>query len=109
MSATEIVLATLYLGYIFGTWTTPFVLPRRVGLNRYAWLVAFMHPPSRRNGIPWAIVSIGKVFAWPIVLTRWLINDRPESRVLYGPAAAERLYGDIEAARPGFVTKWKAS
>jgi hypothetical protein len=105
----EVVLGTLVITYYVGWFVTMFVLPRRVGLNRHAWPVAFMHPPSRRNGIPWAIVSVGKMSAWPIVLAFWLLNDQPPSRVLYGPAAAERLYGDPERALPGFLTKWKAS
>jgi hypothetical protein len=68
-----------------------------------------MHPGSRRNGIPWAITAYCKVLVWPAVFAVWLANGRPPSRVLYGPAAAEQLYGDPDRALPGFVTKWKVA
>jgi hypothetical protein len=55
------------------------------------------------------IFAFGKLVLWPIVFVIWLANDRPPSRVLYGPDAAERLYGDPDRAMPGFMTKWKAS
>jgi hypothetical protein len=101
--------ASLFITYFVGIIVSMMVFAWRVGLNRFAWAVAFMHPGSRRNGIPWAIVSYFKAFVWPIVLVFWLVNDRPPSRVLYGPDAAEQLFGDPDRALPGFMTKWKAS
>jgi hypothetical protein len=92
--------------WLLGIVVAMFVMPRRVGLNRFAWAVAFAHPPSRRNGIPWAILSYLKALVWPIVLGYWLVQDRPPSRVLFGAEAAEILYGDPDRAMPGFVTKW---
>jgi hypothetical protein len=93
----------IYLvGFIIGA----FVLPWRVGLNRLAWLGAFAHPGSRRNGIPWALKSYVKLCIWPIVFGMWLAQGRPPSPVLYGEDAAEALYGDPSRAMPGFMTKW---
>lgn len=100
-----VLLITYFVGYI----ATLFVMPWRAGVSSQAWLVAFMHPQSRRNGIPWAIVAYGKAVLWPLVFAIWLMNDRPPSSVLYGPEAAERLYGDPDRALPGFMTKWKAA
>lgn len=93
--------------WFLGTFVAIFVMPRRVGLDRFAWAVAFAHPPSRRNGIPWAIVSYAKALAWPVVLGYWLAQGRPPSRLLFGEEAALHLYGDPSRAMPGFVTKWK--
>lgn len=71
------------------------------------YITAFAHPPSRRNGIPWVLKSIGKAFAWPYVLWDWDQRGRPPSPVLYGEAAAERLGIDPDSG-PGFLTKWSA-
>lgn len=95
--------------YWVGVFVSFFVYPYRAGLNRFAWLGAFMHPGSRRNGIPWVIKSYIKVMLWPVVLGIWLHRGKPPSPVLFGPEAAERLYGDPDKHLPGFMTKWSAS
>jgi hypothetical protein len=105
----EAIGAGLLITYVVGLFAGLFVLPWRVGLNRFAWGVAFMHPGSRRNGIPWAVTAYVKTLVWPAVFALWLANGRPPSRVLYGAEAAEQLYGDPDRALPGFMTKWKAS
>jgi hypothetical protein len=102
----EALLAAALITYYVGAFASIFVYPRRAGLNRFAWLGAFMHPPSRRNGIPWAIKSFVKVMLWPLVFGWWLYEGKPPSPVLFGPEAAERLYGDREKHMPGFMTKW---
>lgn len=99
----------LFVIYMLGVVVAVVVLPWRIGLNRFAWAVAFMHPGSRRNGIPWAIKAYLKTIIWPVVFGLWLAQDRPPSRVLYGPAAAEELYGDPGKALPGFMTKWRTA
>ena len=105
----EVIAAILGITYFVGLIASLFVLPWRVGLNRFAWAVAFARPGSRRNGIPWAVVSYTKALIWPAVLGLWLAQERPPSRVLYGEAAAEAMYGDPSRALPGFMTKWKST
>ncbi len=94
--------------YFIGCVVSAVVYPRRAGMDTGAWLVAFMHPGSKRNGIPWVLMTVIKVISWPIVLGIWLNQGRPPSPVLFGPAAALMLYGDAERYQPGFLTKWTA-
>lgn len=105
----EGVAAALAITYFIGFLAGVFVLPWRVGLNRMAWLGAFAHPGSRRNGIPWVIKNFVKLYIWPVVFVAWLVQGRPDSPVLFGPDAAEKVYGDPNKAMPGFITKWKAT
>ena len=100
--------------WFVGLWVSLAVFARRVGLRLFGdSLLAsvFAHAPSRRNGIPWLFVAIGKAVVWPVVIVFWLVNDRPASTVLYGQAAADRLgFGDRELQyhERGFASKWTA-
>lgn len=105
----EALLGWLALVYFGGMVVAFFVYPRRIGGGRYAYATAVMHPPSRRNGIPWLAKTIVKLVAWPIVLAIWLSEGRPASKELYGPAAGERLgipESHVTGARGAFATKW---
>ena len=100
------ILAILFAVYEIGVLVALGVFAVRAGgsvLGTY--ITAVMHPPSRRNGIPWVLKAVGKAFAWPYVLWDWDQRGRPPSPVLYGEAAAERLGID---SGPGFLTKWTA-
>jgi len=54
------------------------------------------------------VVSYVKALGWPLVLVLWLANGRPETRVLFGPAAVQLPYGDPDKAMPSFMTRWTA-
>ena len=106
----QILLLFFLVPYYLGIVVAIFVYPRRVGLNRYAYASAFMHVPSRRNGVPWVAKTIGKIVVWPIVFGLWVQAGRPPSQVLYGPDATERLGhpdGEIPYHLRGFATKWQ--
>lgn len=106
----QALLLIFLIPYYVGIAVSIFVYPRRVGLNFYAYQAAFMHEPSRREGIPWVIKTIGKIAVWPIVCALWVQAGRPPTHVLYGPDASERL-GQPSTNIPyhlrGFATKWQ--
>lgn len=90
-----------------------FVFPARVGFspNPAVYVSAWMHVPSRRNGLPWAFIGLLKAAVWPILLALWIRDGRPPSPLLFGAAAAERLgkdASDLEYGSRGFASKWKA-
>lgn len=99
--------AILVVVYELGALASVAVYAYRAGGTPVAYVTAFLHPPSRRNGIPWAIRSFGKAVAWPLVLYTWNDAGRPPSPVLFGEAAAEKLGKDPDLAQ-GFATKWSA-
>lgn len=73
---------------------------------------AWMHVPSRRNGVPWMILTFGKALGWPVVLGIWLRADRPASSLLFHESAAAALGrppGELSYAERGFATKWSFS
>ena len=105
-------LAGLWYGGIF---VSLFVYSWRCGLG---WNVAntamsaWMHVPSRRNGIPWLFMTLGKAFAWPLVLGIWLRAGRPAPSLLFHSSAAAALgrpHDDLPYAERGFATKWSFS
>jgi len=102
----EALLVVILVPYYVGGLVSVFVYPWRAGLNIMAYVGAFAHEPSRRNGIPWVIKTFVKMSAWPIVFGVWLRDGRPPSRVVFGPDAAER-FGRPGDYLPGFQTKWK--
>lgn len=102
----EFLLVVVLVPYYVGQLVAIFVYPMRIGASPVgAYITAVMHPPSRRNGIPWLIRTIVKVIGWPVVLYVWLKDGRPASPVLYGDAAAERLGIDPSRSQ-AFATKW---
>lgn len=107
----DAILGILAVTYWAGAFVAIFVYPRRIGGNRYAYVTAVMHPASRRNGIPWLVKTIVKIFGWPVVLGLWLRDGQPPSKELYGEAAAERLGippESLNEATNAFATKWTA-
>ncbi len=102
----QTVLGVLVATYLIGMVVSAFVYPSRAGLHVSAWIGAFIWPGRFRSGIPWFLLSYAKLIAWPAVFAVWLSNGRPESRILFGPLAAERLLGDASKTSPGFLTKW---
>lgn len=99
--------------YYVGVFVSLFVYPWRAGLGAslFVYPSAWMHEPSRRNGVPWILKTALKAFGWPLVLITWLVQEKPEPKVLYGFAAAERLgfTGDeLPYHLRGFASKWKA-
>lgn len=105
----DYIVGVLTFAYYIGIPVAWWILPRRVGLDHHAWPAAFAHEPSRRNGIPWAIKSYIKIFTWPAVLGYWIYEGKPDSPVLFGPKASEKLgkaSHDIPYAERGFATKW---
>lgn len=99
-------LALVMGSYYLGMFVAFLVHPWRAGMNVHAYAVAFAHPPSRRNGVPWVVKTFAKACAWPVVLGVWLRDGRPPARVVFGPEAAERL-GQSGTYLPGFQTMWK--
>ena len=105
--------AILSIAYYLGWFVAAFVFPARVNGGRFVspliYLSAWMHPPSRRNGLPWVIKTFVKVSFWPVVFAYWMYKGRPPSPVLFGDAAAERLgLPETSYATQNFATKWKA-
>ena len=99
------VVAIYYLGAIVAL----FAVADPCGGNPQAYVVAFMHEPPRRNGIPWVLKSFGKWIAWPVVFWQWWQAGRPPSPVLYGDAAAEAMAIDPDSlsyTTYNFATKW---
>ena len=99
--------------YYLGVFIALFVFPARVNGGGFAsplvYLMAWQHPPSRRNGIPWVIKTIGKAFVWPAVFGLWQYEGRPPSPVLFGGAAADKLgLPEPGYETNGFATKWTA-
>ncbi|MEJ8278266.1 hypothetical protein [Pseudonocardia spirodelae] len=41
-------------------------------------------------GVEWTLITVGKTFVWPVVLAYWLLNDRPEPRIVFNEKAARR-------------------
>lgn len=102
------VLVVLIVIYEIGAMVSLGVFAVRAGGSVIgSYMTAFMHPPSRRNGIPWVLKSFVKAMAWPYVLWDWNQRGRPPSPVLYGQEAAERLGLNPERAS-AFATKWTA-
>lgn len=102
-----ILLAIYYIGLIAAFL---FVFPWRIGANPTIYVTAFAHPPSRVNGIVWAVTCFLKSYIWPFLLWRWLAAGRPPPTVLFGEPAAEMLgipYHDTYSSR-GFAIKWLA-
>lgn len=109
-----------FVQFILGVWlwggvVSLFVYSARCGLGWNAGntiMSAWMHVPSRRNGVPWVILTLGKAIAWPIVLGIWLRAGRPPSPLLYHESAAAALGrpdADLSYAERGFATKWSLS
>lgn len=104
----ETLLIVIAIPYWLGQLVAIFVYPLRIGARPVgAYVTAIMHPPSRRNGIPWLLKTLVKVVGWPIVLYIWLRDGRPPSPVLFGDAAAEKLGIDPSCSQ-AFATKWTA-
>jgi hypothetical protein len=98
----------IFVVWFVGAILSMLIFAWRVGCNRFIYMVAFLHRPSRRNGIPWAFKSLAKAYAWPLVLIIWLLSGRPGSPVLFAEAAAEKLGLPTESTM-GMATKWTAS
>lgn len=104
----EILLGIVLIPYYVGQLIAIFVFPLRIGGSPIgAYITAVMHPPSRRNGIPWLIKTLAKTIGWPIVFGLWIRDGRPPSPILFGDAAAEKLGFDPSLSQ-GFATKWTA-
>lgn len=88
------VLGFVALIYWVGAFVALFVCPHRVGGNRYAYVTVFMHPPSRRNGIPWLAKTIVKIFGWPIL---WASG--------YGTAGLRRRSSTARLPRSGLASR----
>lgn len=107
------VIGLLFGLYMLGGVVSVFVFPVRCGaggsppLGLGAYLTAVMHPPSRRNGLPWIGRSFVKMYVWPIVLIKWWNEGRPPSPILFGEAAAKKLGMDPSSSE-GFATMWTA-
>lgn len=103
-----VLFVVLVVVYELGILAALLVLAVRAGGSPLGpYITAVMHPPSRRNGIPWLVRSFGKALAWPLVLYNWDREGRPPSPVLFGGAAAERL-GMASDSAQGMATKWTA-
>jgi hypothetical protein len=107
----QVLLGIILVPYYIGIPVSAYVYAARCGTSWDAYIVAFVHVPSRRNGIPWVIKTLGKIAVWPVVFVRWLRAGQPVTAELYGPTAAERLGRDpdtLNYATNGFATKWTA-
>lgn len=68
-----LVLALIYVGGMVGS----VVVDRyRVGLTQRGRLSL----ATVLTSLPWALVTLGKIWVWPAVLILWLVQGRPESR-----------------------------
>ena len=108
------------LQFFLGVWflggvVSLFVFSARCGL---CWNVgksimsAWMHVPSRRNGLPWIFLALGKTFARPVVLGMWLRDGRPPPSLLFHQRAAAvlgRPARELAYSQRGFATKWSLS
>lgn len=104
----EAILAVLLVSYYVGMLAAAIAYAYRAGGTVGAYVTAVMHPPSRRNGIPWLLKTWVKICLWPLILYQWLQDGKPPSPVLYGELAAERLGINPDHAM-GFATKWTSS
>lgn len=49
-------------------------------------------------GLGWTLAAAGKTLVWPIVLVVWLVQGRPEPRVVFNDKARERQQRQAAAA-----------
>lgn len=73
--------ALLFLTYIVGEGVSMWVFMSRAGLG---FLVVWGVPVGYRlrlfaTNVQWLTTSFGKALVWPLVLTVWLVQGRPES------------------------------
>ena len=106
-----------FVQFIVGVWlwggiVSLFIFSARCGVGwnvGNAMVSAWMHVPSRRNGVPWIFLTFGKAFAWPVVLGTWLRDGCPPSPLLFNDSAVAALGHpprDLSYAERGFAIKW---
>lgn len=77
----------LFLGYLVGVMVAVIVIKSRAGVGNWARPKIF-GPDG--FGPVWMTTTLLSSMFWPVVLVRWLVQGRPEPRVVFNEKAMER-------------------
>jgi len=77
----------LFVGYLVGVVVAVTVIKARAGVG--IWGRPKIFGPDGFGPV-WTVTTMASAMFWPVVLVRWLVQGRPEPRVVFNEKAIER-------------------